>query len=269
MLMKDIWKVGFVIAILIFLSGCSVDASASKRAAPSPDPTPPTNTNDVNANNTRMPAYETDKIDTVKRTELDRNNEKFKTVPDDFKDINFANFRFRNRSRLVSRQSRYVILKNGEFEYEDRDHLGGTTYSLGDVFYIDLAGDKKKEAIVFVYAVSCGGSCDGGSTTIYFYSANNTKPKLLGTIDIGSTAYGCSLKSFVIRGKTMYLEQFGRCNGSRNTDRKEYLCKFCVKDLTKTVYYFQNSKLAKKSRKEEATPETNVMNYFPDISIND
>lgn len=265
--MKEIWmSVAFVVAILTFLSGCSVDTSASKHLASSP--TPQTNSNEVNANNISFPAYETDKIDQAKQTELDSNNEKFKTVPDEFKDVDFANFRFRNFYGFEFEQGRYFTLKNGKFEYQEKRHLGGTTYSLGSVYYVDLAGDEKKEAMVFVYEVSCGGSCDGGATTIYFYSANKVKPELLDTIDIGSPAYGCSLKSFAIKDKTLHLEQFGRCDGSKNRDSKEYICKFCVKDLTKTVYYFRNSKLLKKSSEIEVTPETNVMNYFPEISIN-
>jgi hypothetical protein len=262
-------KVALLIAVLIFLSGCSVDTSASNGPDALPASSPLTNSNDINANTAYSPAYETQKIDQAKRDELDRYNAKFRVAPEEFKEIDFENFRFRNLSGLDYRQSRYITLKNGEFEYEEKNILGGTRYSLGEIFYVDLAGNEKKEAVVFVYSLSCGASCDGGSATIYFYSAENNKPILLGMIQTGSTAYGCNTKSFAIRNKTIYLEQFGRCNGSINEDNHLYSSKFCVKDLTKTVYYFQNSKFVKTANNVEVTPETNVMNYFPEISIND
>jgi hypothetical protein len=95
---------------------------------------------------------------------LNAENERFRQVPDEFKSVDFNNFEYD-----------FGRLKDGEFEKEHSGKYarGGSRFSFDDVFYIDLIGDSKKEAVVFLYRVGCGGSCDGGSNIIYFYSSRN------------------------------------------------------------------------------------------------
>lgn len=257
---------------LLTLSCAGTDTSASKNDKASASSTPPiSNSNDVNANTFQFPPSEQEKIDPARRQELEANNENFKVVPEEFQNVDFANFTYPNLSSIEYRQGRSIKLKNGELVYEDKEHSGGTTYSLGDVYYIDLAGDETKEALVMLDAVSCGGSCDGGSLTIYFYAVGKGKPKLLDTIGTGSRAYECSLKTLVIENKKIYVEQFGRCqqNGDNGSSLSASSCKFCIKDLTHTVYAFRGSKLVGVSSEVTETPQTNVMNYTSEISINE
>lgn len=252
-------KVILIFLALFIFSGCTVDTSASKDERLPTSPTPPQdNSNDVNLNAIRQPFYEGEKIDKVRRSELEANNEKFKVVPDEFKNVDFRNFKY-----PIAR------LKNGEHDSRNPKNplAGGQSITFDDVYYLDIDGDGKKEAIVFLYIVGCGASCDGGASQIYFYSSKNGETKLLDSIEFGSRADGCSLKSFRIANKKIYIEQFGRCVKSNYEEDRNYTCKFCVKDLTKTVYFFKNSQLAKESSEIVDTPETNVMNYSSEISI--
>jgi len=60
---------------------------------------------------------------------------------------------------------------------------------------------------------------------------------LIDFIELGSRSSGCNLKSLIIKERKIHIEQFGKC--SKNTKYEEYRlysCKFCVEDLTCSVY---------------------------------
>lgn len=193
--------------------------------------------------------------------ELDKQNEVFRAIPYEFKMIDFKNFVY-----PVGNIS--VRLKNGELEFNQDKNWGNGWLTFEENFFIDLTGDDKPEAVVFLNEGHCGGSCDGGAEIIYFYSISNERLKLLGQIESGSRAYGCSIKSFKIKNKEITIEQFGRCqkSSSENED-KEYSCKFCVKDLTVSTYFFEGKKLIKKSSNIVSAPEVKIMNYTGETYI--
>lgn len=213
----------------------------------------------ANANQNQVP-YQEYKVDQTKLQHLALQNEKFRQVPDEFKAVDFENFKYP-----------HVRLKNGEYDDSDSNNplAGHQSFSLGDVFYVDLNGDDKREAVVLISAVGCGASCDGGREIIYFYSSQNGKAKYLDSIETGANAGGCSLKSFTIENKKIIVEQFGRCVRDAAIDEnKDYFCKFCVKDETRTVYSAGKSRLNKESSKITETGQINVMNSSALLSIN-
>ncbi|MDQ3713847.1 MAG: hypothetical protein M3388_16730 [Acidobacteriota bacterium] len=220
-------KILFIILALVILSNCASQTSADKIENDTARPKPTVNnSNNANVNNWKPIQNEANKIDENKQKELDDQNEKFRQVPDEFIKIDFKNFKYP-----------YARLKNGEYIEERKNRSGGTTYSFDDVFFINLNGDKKKEAVVMLYAVSCGGSCDGGKSIVHFYSSEKSKPKLLDWIELGSRSGGCSLKSLKIVNKKIFIEQFGKCSkNSSYEENRVYSCKFCIKDLTCSVY---------------------------------
>lgn len=263
-------KVILLIFVLGLSSACSTSIAVSK-SAPKTTPTI-ANSGYSDANNSRPLPNESEKIDKGQRLELEKKNKEFEEKPPEFEKVDLANFQFTNPLAREYRQKPSVRLIEGKLEYEDREHTGGTTYSLGGVYYVDLAGDSRKEAVVFLHVVSCGGSCDGGSSFIYFYAANRSNPKLLGVITTGSRAYGCSLKSLMITGKKITIEQFGRCSKKSwdidSFDATDVAgCKFCMKDLTKSVYVFNNTKLIRSSLEIIESSVTNVNGYWSEISI--
>ncbi len=248
-----------LIALVLFIS-CSNQINADKLSDEFPRPTPTIAVNSsANSNSISKTVDASQTIDKKRLEELSIQNEKFEITPTEFKDVDWKNFNFND-----------IRLKNGEFEIVDEEHLGTTTYSLGSVYYVDLFGDSKKEAIVSIGELSCGGSCGGYGETIYFYSSQNGKPKLLDKISTGCQSCGCNVKSFKIQDKKIILEQFGNCIEKSDSDPKSgYSCKFCVKDLTKSIYSFNDqSKLLRESINVTETPVTDIMNYTSEVTIN-
>lgn len=245
----------FLVALISFTS-CSKQITADKLSGEFPRSTPTVAVN--NSPNSNAFRIEEIKNDQSKLVELNAQNKKFEETPQEFKNINWKNFKFNN-----------IRLKNGEFEILDKKHTGGTSYSLGSIYYVDLFGDTKKEAIVFLSELNCGGSCDGGRSTIFLYKSQLGKPTLINSIKTGSTADGCEIKSLTVKDKKIYLEQFGICktNTDKNEDKSSYN-KFCVKDLTKSVYSISaNSKLEKEAVEVVETPIIKIMNYISEIGI--
>ncbi len=253
-------KTFFLILILIFLLGCVGQSAADKSQNISFTQTPIANqTVDANANKFTVVQDVKPDVDEATRKEIEVRNAQFEIVPDEWKKVDFENFKFP-----------LTTLKNGENDERGKKYAGGRSFSLSEVYYVDLTGDEKKEAVVFLYTLSCGGSCDGGRETIYFHKSSKGKAKLLDEIVTGSKSSSCSLKSFKVQNKKIILEQFGRCK--TNTDYEEntrYSCKFCVKDMTRSVYSFDNSELIRKSSDVFETSEVNVMSYLYEVSIND
>lgn len=245
-------KILFLILALMILPNCASQTSADKLGNGTPLPKPKAES----VNNWKWIENEADKIDQTKRKEIEIQNEKFRIVPDEFKNIDFENFKYPS-----------ARLKNGEYEEADK-YIGGTTYYFDEVFFIDLVNDSKKEAVALLNVVSCGGSCDGGSSIIHFYSSRKDKPKLIDWIGFGSRSGGCSLKSLKVINKKIHIEQFGKCTKNPSyEENRVYTCKFCVNDLTRSVYSIKNSGLVRESIEEIETPETDVMNYSAEISI--
>lgn len=146
---------------LCFLAGC-----ASQPAAPVSDNSSNQN-NSVNQISSNTNAYaEFQRINKENIEKLDIQNEKFKTVPEEFMNVDFENFTY-----PTDYPKKSVSLKNGEFRYEIREKnaLGGGWFSFGVVYFVDFTGDNVKEAIVFLSRVDCGGSCDGGTVLMYVY----------------------------------------------------------------------------------------------------
>lgn len=248
-----------LIALVLFTS-CSNQIAADKLSDEFLRPTPTINdSNSANSNSFQKIIDASETVDKKRLEELAIQNEKFAETPEEFKNVNWENFKFGN-----------IRLKNGEFQELDKEHAGGTTYSLLSVYYVDLSGDSKKEAIVSLGELSCGGSCGGWSETIYFYSSLNSKPKLLDKIVTGCGSCGCSIKSFKIQDKKIFLEQFGNCIEKTDSDYTNSSCKFCIKNLTNSTYSFKNnSELVRESINVTETQVFNVMNYISEVSINE
>lgn len=245
-----------VFTLLIF-SGCVSQATSVSENSKTAQPAPTIENTNAAANNRDL--YTNYQYDSALIDKLNAENERFRSVPDEFKSVNFKNFKYD-----------FGRLKNGELERNQTDNRidGVFIYSFEDAFFIDLIGDNKKEAVVLIYRVGCGASCDGGADFVYFFSSNNEKARMIDILETGSNSGGCSLKSLTIKNKKLYVEQFGRC-GEYSTfeSRVPYVCKFCVKDETHSVYFIANKKLIRDSIEIIETGIINVMNSPAIISI--
>ncbi len=259
-------KILFLISALFVLSNCASQTSADKIKNNSAQTTPTiVNANNVNANNWTLPPNEP--VDNVKLGKLEKQNAVFKIVPEEFSKVDFENFKYPS-----SGEKKIIPLKNGSYEYEYKGNgciaCGGEEYNLGNVYYLDLTSDEKKEAIIMLSVLSCGGSCDGGATFIYIYSANYSKPQLLWRLETGSLGYGCAIKSLAIEAKKINIELFGRCKTGKDIETASMgLTKFEVKDSTRLIYEFDGKTVVRKHKEYISVSERNVMNYACEISI--
>jgi hypothetical protein len=182
-------------------------------------------------------------------------------VPNAFKQIDFKNFSYPYKFSFGKRVK--VALKNGEYEYDFTDERGW--FNLSNVYFVDLTQDKRPEAVVMLWHVSCGVSCDGGSALFYVYSLQRHTLKSIWQYETGSLAYGCGLKSFSVNGKEISVELFGRCANGK--DQSSGLGKFQVKDITRLTFESNFSKIVARKRTIIPTPQRSVLNYEPLINI--
>jgi hypothetical protein len=185
-------------------------------------------------------------------------NEEFRKVPERFAKVDFRDFKYS-----------FGTLNNGELDTRDPNSplAGGMTFSLKDVFYLDLDRDGNEEAVVLMNEVGCGASCDGGATVIYVYSASPSTPTLRGKIDLGSRSSGCTLKALAIEKSVFEIVQFGKCTKGPYSDPTVPKCKFCASGETTSTWIFKDGKLKRTSVAERDTPEVDTMNYISTLTI--
>lgn len=235
--------------IFLFAANCARDTRQTTSVAPSPtvinSPSPsPTNDPTVKAESTE------------------------KKVPPEFQAVDFENF-----SYPLSWKHQTVRLKDGHLEFfKDKIFYNGW-FDLDGVDYVDLNGDGKKEAIVQLSWVSCGASCDGGSSVFYFYSQVRGKPILLSRLETGSIGYDCGLKSFVLKNGNLSLETFRSCrfNGFQfkpSYDPGEEGGKYLSNRYTRFTLQFNGIRFVLKNRRVfRFTEVQDIGNYEPKIEI--
>ena len=260
----------FLLLILAFalLSGCAnlttTDGTVYKLSVNSSNQMA---SPDANAN--YFDIEEEENIDGAERASLEAQNDKFRTPPDSFKNIDFKNRLYPYNFSDNNEKSDFQ-LEDGEFIYEfDVSDRGFINYK--DVFYVDLTGDETKEAIVFLNLFRCATGCDGGAAVLYIYAIENNKPKLIWQYETGGMAYGEGLKSLKIKDKKLTIESFGKCEpNTGGKDMPFIICsKFIVEDVIVENYDFENGKFVQRSKRKIETPVSSIWHYQPVISIND
>ncbi len=199
---------------------------------------------------------------------LDAITEQFRVPSKDFEKIDFKNwtypYRFSYDNKSISAR-----LKDGRYEYET-EPSGGGWFNFEDAFYVDLTGDGRTEAVVILWHVSCGGSCDGGAALLYVFSAAGNKPSPLWHFETGSVGYGCGLKSLQIAEQKISLQVFGDCTVTKNelelNDNSSGMSKFWVKDTTTLIFHFADG-FRLENREVTRVPERSVLNYPAFISV--
>ena len=196
-----------------------------------------------------------------------------KEIPLEFRDVDFKNLTYPIVYTVDARRHN-VELKDGTREYPFKQGGGGgANYELRDVDYVDISGDRKKEAVVWISQLICGGSCDGGSDFIYFYAAGQRKPKLLSYIELGSLAYDCGLKSFALTSRSLYVETFRACRFNkvqflRINGRDDSGGKFMSNRSTKFWLRFDGTRFVQQSHEiVKYADMQNYINHEPKIEV--
>jgi len=185
---------------------------------------------------------------------------KFRVRPAQFEEVDFTNHSY-GPYRLSDGQKINLKLDHGLFELPNSSGW----FELKDIYYTDLTGDSREEAIVWLSHETCSPACDGGANLFYVYSERNGKLQPIWQYETGSYADGCGLQSFTAGGTQVVLELFGRCPAERMN--RPSPSKFIVKDLTFVVFNFNGRSFEQKSIEYFESSPTDVKNYEPGIRI--
>lgn len=118
----------------------------------------------------------------------------------DFKNFSFPDFN--------SKDQRNFTLKNGIFKNLKAKSGETTIYRFRKVFYFDVTGDKKTEAIVHIFASACEDCAP--QSIFYLYSNEKNQPQEIWKIAFG-TQEKCGLKDVLFDKAQVVLEVFGDC----------------------------------------------------------
>ena len=175
--------------------------------------------------------------------------------------IDFRNFTF------PGFQDRRIILKSGKQEITRE--CGGTIYTLGDIAYVDLTGDRKEEALVEVEDFSgCGSSCV--SYGYYVYATKNNRPHLLWRYSTGCEGEG-GLMDFRLEGMELVFELFGKHKivGSRTKAAGgNYGGDCCPKTYSRIRVAWDGHRFRQRSIRFFPFPYESISDYFARRSRN-
>jgi len=115
--------------------------------------------------------------------------------------------------------------------------------------YGDITGDGREEAILLFSQDSDG---NGVFNSVYIYTLENSRPKLLWAFMTGDRADG-GLRRVYAKGGRLTIELFGketRIEGDSATSSVEPTALCCPKSFTRTHYYWRNGRFEQKGQIE-------------------
>ena len=188
----------------------------------------------------------------------EESNKNSRIVPRAFAGIDFENHSY-GSYRLPAGTRIDLRLNGGKLYYAPDEDRGW--FAFKDAYYADVTGDGAPEAIVILWHVQCGGSCDGGAALVYIFAARKHGLQRIWRYETGSYGYGCGLKSLTVENKQIVLETFGRCPKQAMEDPG--FGKFNVEDETRSVFRFNGRRVVRSELKFLSTPARDVKNYEP------
>jgi len=186
-------------------------------------------------------------------------NDVHRDVPEEFRNFDFKNHRY-GVYKFPNGAETDLTLYNSELGLPD--DLGW--FSLKNVYYTDVTGDGRPEAIVELSHVKCD-SCYDGATLLYIFTLRSGKLQKIWQYETGSYAYGCGFKSLALQNKQVVLELFGRCPDGAKEYRgsKEYM----IEDLTFAVFVFDGGRFVTKTIEFMPEPAQDLKYYEPEVLI--
>lgn len=202
------------------------------------------------------------------RTDASEEPKQSKEAPTAFRGIDFKNL-----SYPISWSKERVPLKDGKRKYYEHKDFGSGWFDLDNIYYVDVTGDGREEAVVQLHAVQCGASCDGGAHLFNFYMINRSKLRLLWRFETGSLGYGCGLKSFDLKKRRLTLEVFNTCNFKGAALEPRYESghsggKFHAESVTRFTFEFQGRKSVLRKREVFPSREEELRGHRSKIIIN-
>ncbi len=199
-------------------------------------------------------AYKFPQHETLSDDSLDR----FRVRPEHFELINFRNFSY---GPYTSSNGKKIDLnlEGGALQLPNR----AGWFALKDVYYTDMTGDGQEEAIVWLFHVTCGASCDGGANLFYIYTARDGKLKRIWQYETGTYENGRGLKSLILSDKQIVVELFGDYTTMDGLGPS----KFIAQGFTSMRLEFDGRRFAQKSIDFFTTPPKDIKAHEPDIHI--
>ena len=190
-------------------------------------------------------------------------NDRFRVVPTNFKGLDFATHSYGDY-QLSDGTNRHLVLIDGKFrDFGDASNW----FDLNDVFYTDLTGDGKPEAIVMITHLECGRTCDGGKNLLYVFSQKSGVVNQILKYESGSGLEGCSLKSLVVKNGRLSLDLFGRCPQPAGTSQ-EFVTQETY-NLTRLDFSFNGTELVQKNKTVLLVPNRHEVSYGVEVRITD
>lgn len=171
------------------------------------------------------------------------------TLATDFKNFSFPDFN--------SKDQKNFTLKNGVFQNLKAKSGEAVNYRFRKVFYFDVTGDEKTEAIVHIFASACEDCAP--QSIFYLYSNEKNQPKEIWKIALG-TQEKCGLKDVLFDKKEIVLETFGDCelngwNIAKNLNSKKTAVS------TRFTFDYQNKEFLQTSKAFFPFSENDIQTY--------
>lgn len=153
----------------------------------------------------------------------------------------FKNYSFQSFTGTIP-----IVLRNGK----SQNAAPGVKYTLRKVYFFDLDGDGKDEAVAHIIANGCEPGCDS-SSLFYIFTADGKRVKMLWKFAVGGDTLG-GLKAVTFSDKKIILETFGNCAFENQITRPEVDLrtnpKLKTNDYTRFVFALEDNKYQLKDR---------------------
>ena len=186
---------------------------------------------------------------------------RFRVTPTRFERIDFANHSY---GPYTSSDGTTVDLKL-EHSHLGLPHSSGW-FALKDVYFRDVTGDDREEAVVWLSHVQCSdGSCNAGTNLFYIFTMRNGVLKPIWQYETASYEHGCGLRSFTVSYKHIMLALFGDCPKSPTEDPGPV--NYIADGFTFVSLKFNGQGFTQKSTDFFPTRPTDLHLYEPAINI--
>jgi len=186
---------------------------------------------------------------------------RFRLTPARFKQIDFANHSY---GPYTSPDGTTIDLKLQHRELELPNSSGW--FALKDVYFKDVTGDDKEDAVVWLSHVQCiEGSCNAGTNLFYIYTMRNGLLEPIWQYETASYEHGCGLRSFTVSYKHIMLALFGDCPKPPTDDPGP--ANYIADGFTFISLKFNGRGFTERSTDFFATRPTDLHSYQPAINI--
>ena len=158
-------------------------------------------------------------------------------------------------------------MNDGEFEFDYSDGDRGMV-DFDKVYYLDLTGDQRKDALIVLLEYDCGMGCGASkSYHFYIYSLDKNKPRYVWDYNSNEVGYEGGMKSFVTENEKIVIEEYGK--GTKAEQQQSGSPGYMSKNIDRRTFNFNGVSFKLKTKEFIETDYINVFNFQPDIKINE